>query len=209
MGLSLEVVLWIARFSAEASPDVDVPRLDGTGMALAAVAIALFCILARKGRLFAILPAAAAITVWLTAPQAIGYVSSDGAVFLEQPEGWVQLTDWRHESGLDPLIVGDDIGKSPSPGKGAACELQLLDGAASIAPSAAAPATGCPSAATLTLSSEAGAPELSVNPYQFANAGGAAIVRDGQQLALQPAIPSTGRAWEQPPYRKRETPKDN
>lgn len=209
MGLSLEVVLWIARLSAEASPDVDVPRLDGTGMALAAVAIALFCILARKGRLFAIIPAATAITVWLTAPQAIGYVSNDGAVFLEQPEGWVQLTDWRHENGLDPLIVGDDIGKSPCPGKGAACELQLLEGEASIAPSVVTPAAGCPSSATLTLSSEPGAPELSVNPCLFANTGGAAIVRDGQQLALQPARPPAGRAWEQPLYRRRETPKDN
>jgi len=208
MGVSLEVVLWIAHLSAETSPDVDVPRLDGTGMALAAVAIALFCILARKGRLFAVFPAAAAIGVWLTAPQAIGFVANDGAVFLVQPTGWVQLTDWRHENGLDPLIVGGDIGKSPCPGKGAACELGLVAGKASISPASHPLAGACPAAATLTISNEVGSAPLDLNPCVFANAGGAAIVQDGKQLAVQPARQATDRLWEQPLYRKRETPKE-
>ena len=53
MGKSLEVVMAIAHYSAETSPDIDVPWLDSIGMALAAAAIALFCVLARRGRVLA------------------------------------------------------------------------------------------------------------------------------------------------------------
>jgi len=50
-------------------------------MALAAAAIALFCVLARRGRVLAVIPAAAAVAVWLTSPQAVVYIANDGAVF--------------------------------------------------------------------------------------------------------------------------------
>ncbi len=37
--------------------------------------------------------------------------------------------------------------------------------------------------------------------------GGGVILSDGQRYILEPAQPSSGRAWEQPLYRKREVVK--
>jgi competence protein ComEC len=207
MGKSLEVVLYIAHVAAETSPDVDVPRLDGLGMALAGVAIALFCVLARRGKWFASIPAAAAVTVWLTAPQAIGYVADDGSVFLQQEEGWVELTDWRAENGLNPLIIGDDIRKSPCPGKGASCWIETADGQAVIVPRETSPVSGCPIAARLALTRAASDPDLELDPCDTVGRGGAAILSDGQRYILEPARDSSGRAWEQPLYRRREIAK--
>lgn len=203
MGQSLEVVMLIAHFSAESSPDIDVPRLDGVGMGLAAAAIALFCILARRGRVFAIIPASAAVYVWLTTPQAIGYVSDDGAVFLEQENAWVELTDWRLENGLDPLIIGGAKEKSPCAGKGQACSIALPTGAADVKPVDAAPTAGCPSAARLVITPGDAGPAIEIDPCAFAGSGGAAIVFDGQRFSLHPARKSHERAWEQPLFRKR------
>ncbi len=53
MGLSRDVVLLIAHYSADYSPDVDLSRLGAAGMGLAALAIAMFCVLDRRGRIFA------------------------------------------------------------------------------------------------------------------------------------------------------------
>ena len=50
MGKSLEVVLFIVRYSVEISPEFDLPCLGCLGMALVAVAIALFCVFTRRGR---------------------------------------------------------------------------------------------------------------------------------------------------------------
>lgn len=134
MGQSLDLVLAIAHWSVWLSPEIDLPRLGAFGMALAAAAIALFCILYRRGRVLAVIPAAASVWVWLSAPQAIGYVADDGSVFLKQPgNGWTEITDWRAANGLDPLIVGDRILKSPCPGKGGSCVFSADAGEATIA----------------------------------------------------------------------------
>ena len=81
----------------------------------------MFCVLDRRGRIFALIPVAAAIIVWLSAPQAVGYIADDGSVFLKRSQGWVELKDWRGKNGLNPLIIGDVIEKSPCSDKGAAC----------------------------------------------------------------------------------------
>lgn len=203
MGKSLELVIWIAHVSVQLSPDIDLPRLDGAGMALAATAIALFCVLYRRGRVFALIPATAAIAVWLTAPQATGYIADDGSVFLKQPVGWTEITDWRGTNGLNPLIVGDVIAKSPCPGKGAACAFSVEAGQATITPAspvASAPPSACKSAATLTLT-PAHAPPLTLDPCAFIGKSGAAIdlTRDGA-LVLSPAQPQLNRPWTQPLY---------
>ncbi len=203
MGQSLEVVMAIAHFAAETSPDVDVPRLDGVGMGLAATAIVLFCILARRGRWFAVIPASAAVVVWLATPQAVGYVADDGAVFLEQEASWIELTDWRRENGLDPLIIGDAKEKSPCAGKGQACEIKLPIGVAEVAPVDAPAPLDCPAAARLILAPGEGQPAITLDPCIYAGKGGAAIIFDGRGFSVQPARPSQGRAWEQPLYRKR------
>ena len=207
MGQSLEVVLYIAHVSAETSPDIDVPRLDGTGMALAGAAIALFCVLARRGKWFAAIPAAAAVTVWLTTPQAIGYVADDGSVFLQQDRGWIELTDWRADNGLNPLIIGDDIRKSPCPGKGASCWIDMAEGQTVIVPLETMPAGKCPIAARLALTRAEMDATLEIDPCAFAGSGGAVILSDGQRYILEPARASAGRAWEQPLYAKREVVK--
>lgn len=203
MGKSLEVVMAIAHYSAETSPDIDVPRLDGSGMALAAAAIALFCVLARRGRVFAVIPAATAVAVWLTTPQAVGYVANDGAVFLPQEKAWVELTDWRAENGLDPLIIGDAKKKSPCRGKGQACDLNLTTGSASIAPTPGEASATCPTTARLLMRAGSTATTLEIDPCAYSGKGGAAIVFDGSKLSVQPARQSNGRPWEQPLYRKR------
>jgi competence protein ComEC len=203
MGKSLEVVMAIAHYSAETSPDIDVPRLDGVGMALAAAAIALFCVLARRGRILSILPASAAVAVWFTTPQAVGYVANDGAVFLPQEKAWIEITDWRVENGLDPLIIGDAKEKSPCPGKGQACELTLSTGMAIIEPVTGVASDTCPTPARLFMRPEATAQAIEIDPCLYSGKGGAAIVFDGATLSVQPAGSSNERPWEQPLYRKR------
>lgn len=134
MGKSLELVLFIARYSVEISPEVDLPRLGSAGMATAAAAISLFCVFTRRGRAFAAVPAAAAVVLWLSAPQAVGYVADDGSVFLQADKEWLELTDWRADNGLNPLIIGDAITKAPCPGKGASCWLDVEAGQAIVEP---------------------------------------------------------------------------
>jgi competence protein ComEC len=207
MGQSLEVVMYIAHVAAETSPDIDVPRLDGTGMALAGAAIALFCVLARRGKVFAVIPAAAAVAVWLTTPQAVGYVADDGSVFLQQDKGWIELTDWRADNGLNPLVVGDDIRKSPCPGKGASCWIDTEKGQTVIVALETAPAAECHVAARLALARAGSDADFELDPCAFVGTGGAVILSDGQSYILEPARASSGRAWEQPLYRKREVVK--
>ncbi len=201
MGKSLELVLFIARYSVEISPEFDLPRLGGTGMALAAIAIALFCVFTRRGRAFAFIPAAAAVAVWLSAPQAVGYVADDGSVFLQQDNGWLELTDWRADNGLNPLIIGDKIIKKSCPGKGAACSLNVMAGQATIDPSSEPSVGNCPTSSSLAIQPAAGA-RLTVHPCETVGKGGAAIdVADGA-LTLRTAQMQNGRAWTQPLYAK-------
>lgn len=210
MGESLEVVLMIARYSVEASPEVDLPRLGGAGMAVAAAAIALFCVFTRRGRAFAALPAAVAVTLWLTAPQAAGYIADDGSVFLQDDQGWLELADWRGDNGLNPLIIGDEIGKAPCPGKGGACWLDVVAGQAIIEPAEGQSEAGCPTSSTLSIHSAGGSGSLSLRPCDAVGKGGAAIDMSGSQLTLRPAEMQSGRAWTQPLYRKppkRDLPK--
>ena len=201
MGKSLEVVLFIARYSVEISPEFDLPRLGGAGMAFAAAAIALFCVFTRRGRAFASIPAIAAVAIWLTAPQAVGYVSDDGSVFLQDRDAWLELTDWRADNGLNPLIIGDQISKAPCPGKGSACWLNVIAGQAEIEPSAEIPPADCPSSSTLSIQSETGE-RLVVHPCEAIGKGGAAIDISDGGLDLRTAQMQNGRAWTQPLYTK-------
>jgi competence protein ComEC len=75
MGQSLDLVLTIAEIWVAILPDVDLPRLDTLGVALAAVAIGLMCLLHGRGCTSALAPATAAVVVWLSAPQAVGYTN--------------------------------------------------------------------------------------------------------------------------------------
>ena len=58
MGLSLDWVLAIARWSVETSPEIDLPRMGSAGLALSALGIAVFCLASRRGRAFATVPLA-------------------------------------------------------------------------------------------------------------------------------------------------------
>ncbi len=223
MGLSLDVVIAIAHFTVAWAPDIDLPRMGAAAVALAATAIALFCVLNRRGRIFAAIPLAASIAVWLTAPQAIGYIADDGSVFLKRESDWVEIKDWRGRNGLNPLIIGDVIAKAPCPGKGAACELDVLAGKAAIVPAeiatpissapddpltaeitppanAAPPSAACPTLATLTLTTPTGS-RLSLDPCAYAGKGGAAIEIQNGALSLAPADPPHNRPWTQPLYK--------
>ncbi len=202
MGQSLDLVLTIAEVSVALSPEVDLPRLDTLGVALAAIAIGLMCVLYGRGRIFALVPAMSAVAVWLTAPQAVGYVADDGSVFLKRAESWVELTDWRGDNGLNPLIIGDVIDKSPCPGKGAACSLDVLAGEAVIAPGTemqAGVANLCVSRASLTITPAEG-DALRVDPCAFVTKGGAVMETAARGLRLAPAQRQENRLWTQPLY---------
>lgn len=207
MGKSLEVVLAIARWSVEASPDFDLPRMSAAGLAWCGTAIAVFCFASRRGRVLALLPFAAAISAWLSAPQAVGYVASDGSVFLKAAgKGWLELTDWRRDNGLNPLIIGDEIGKAPCIGKGSACWLDLPAGQFSVAPdmtSTQADRSGepCPTAAALTLAPNTGQ-QLVINPCDYAGKGGAVIEMGAGGPMIRAAKMQSGRAWTQPLYER-------
>lgn len=200
MGLSLDVVIAIAHYSVAFSPDVDLPRLGAAGVALAALAIALFCVFDRRGRIFAIIPATAAVIVWLSASQAVGYIADDGSVFLKRASSWVELKDWRGKNGLNPLIIGDAIDKSPCSDKGAACTLPFEAGQAEIIPTAEASLTpGCPINATLKLTTPP-ASDLAINPCDSIGRGGAAIESQNGKLSLAPANNALSRPWAQQLY---------
>lgn len=200
MGKSLELVLFIARYSVEISPEVDLPRLGSAGMAMATSAIALFCVFTRRGRAFAAVPATAAVVLWLSAPQAVGYVADDGSVFLQADKAWLELSDWRSDNGLDPLIIGDAITKAPCPGKGASCWLDVEAGQAIVEPNVEAP-IGCPTSSTLTIHTEAGQ-ALKLQPCATIGKGGAAVDSSDGALTLRPAQMQSGRAWTQSLYLK-------
>ena len=202
MGQSLDLVLTIAELSVRYSPDVDLPRLDTTGVALAALAIGLICVLYGRGRVFAVVPATAAIAAWLGAPQAVGYVADDGSVFLKRSQSWVELTDWRGNNGLNPLIVGDAIDKTPCPGKGAACSLEAEVGVVDIVPGPAAEApidASCASTSMLVIQPVFSDP-VEVNPCEFVARGGAAIEMSAAGIQLVPAQRQENRLWTQPLY---------
>jgi competence protein ComEC len=201
MGKSMEVVLIIARYSVEMSPEFDLPRLGSAGMAMAAVAISLFCVFSRRGRIFALPPAVAAIALWLTAPQAVGYIADDGTVFLQRGKAWLELKDWRADNGLNPLIIGDVIEKAPCAGKGAPCSFDVDAGQAMVEQVSAPPPEGCPVSARLTLHSPT-QQALTLEPCLFAGHGGAAIDSDAVKLTLRLPQKQSGRAWTQPLYAK-------
>ena len=142
------------------------------------------------------------MAVWLSAPQAVGYVADDGSVFLKRSESWVELTDWRGDNGLNPLIIGDVIDKSPCAGKGAACWLDVVAGQAEIAPGIAVEvgaAGACASRASLTLRPVKGE-AMEVDPCAFAGKGGAVIDATADGLRLVPAQRQETRFWTQPLY---------
>ncbi len=206
LGKSLEVVLIIARYSVEASPEVDLPRLSATGMAFSATAIAMFCLLTRQRRIFAAIPGAVAIAAWFTGPQAVGYVSNDGSVFLKAEQGWLELADWRVENGLNPLIIGDDIRKAPCMGKGIDCWMDLPPGQFTVVSSSNLPAPPCPTSSALTLTPTEAAASFPIHPCEVIGKGGAAIEMAGANPQLRPAEMQSGRAWTQPLYEKPPKP---
>jgi competence protein ComEC len=201
MGKSLEIVIAIARWSVEVSPDFDLPRMSADGLAWSAAAIAVFCLASRRGRVLALVPFAAAVVLWLTAPRAIGYVASDGSVFLKAATGWLELTDWRSDNGLNPLIIGDEIAKSPCPGKGAACEIDLPSGRFAIGPAAAPGATSCPTGSALTFT-PAGRSPVAIEPCAYQGQGGAVIELGSNGARIRTAQMQSGRAWTQPLYER-------
>ncbi|HVY88285.1 MAG TPA: ComEC/Rec2 family competence protein [Hyphomonadaceae bacterium] len=213
LGKSIEVVLAIAHYSADMSPPVDLPRLGEAGLALAAAAIALGCVLTRRGRAFAAIPAAAALVIWITGPDPVGYVADDGTVFLKARQGWVQVIDWRGRNGLDPLIIGDDVRKSGCPSdakgvaKGQACGLEMAGGRFEILPGPGEPEDGCPAAASLVFTPRQGLP-LTLDPCAYAGKGGAVIETSWKgEASLRAAQMQSGRAWTQPLYPRPPRPK--
>lgn len=201
MGKSVEVVLAIARWSVDASPDFDLPRMSASALAWSATAIAMFCLASRRGRVLVLIPFVTAMALWLTAPQAVGYVAADGSVFLKARKGWLELIDWRADNGLNPLIIGDEIAKSPCPGKGAACALDLPSGRFNIAPAAAPPARPCPSGAALSFAPQ-GRPPLAIDPCAYVGKGGAVIEAGFGPPRIRAAQVQSGRAWTQPLYER-------
>jgi competence protein ComEC len=222
LGKSLETVIAIAKYSVAISPDVPLPRLPTDGLILSAIAIAAFCIFTRAGRLIMLAPLALAATAWLSASQPVGYVATDGSVFLQADQGWLELVDWRGQNGLDPLVIGDAISKAPCPGKGAPCTLDLPSGAFTVAPPQAAsrgeppavermsaaesravppPAiaaepktTACPTTAELVFQPHSG-PPLHLDPCYLAQRGGAVIEIKPPGRSVRIATVQTDRPW--------------
>ncbi|HEX5006555.1 MAG TPA: ComEC/Rec2 family competence protein, partial [Hyphomonadaceae bacterium] len=202
MGMSLDWVLVIARWSVEMSPDIDLPRMGSAGLTLSAVGIAVFCLASRRGRGLAVAPILAAVAFWFAGPQPVGYVADDGSVFVKAEQGWLELTDWRADNGLNPLIIGDDIRKSPCRGKGLACWIDTPSGQFAVAPVASdEPGVSCPIAAVLTFSPTNGEPAR-INPCAYAGRGGAVLEFSGGRLGVRTAQMQSGRAWTQPLYEK-------
>lgn len=134
MGHSLALVTDIAHISAEASPPVDLPRLSAAGLGFAAAAIGIFCVLRGAGRFVALAPGIAAAILWTSGPRTVGYVSTDGSVFLkaqapgDDQTGWTELTAWRAENGLNPLAVQGRPTRDPCGRKALQCRIEAQSG---------------------------------------------------------------------------------
>jgi competence protein ComEC len=130
MARSLDVVLWIAHTASAASPEVSLPVLGPVAMAASATAIALFVVFTGFGRLLALLPAALALGLWLNSPRVVGYVASDGAVYVRTAGDWVLIDAWRGESGLRPMAIRDRPAKAPCPDADSdpRCALEIVGG---------------------------------------------------------------------------------
>jgi hypothetical protein len=114
----------------------------------------------------------------------------------------VELTDWRGNNGLNPLIIGDVIDKTPCPGKGAACSLEAEVGVVDIVPGPAAEApidASCASTSMLVIQPVFSDP-VEVNPCEFVPRGGAAIEMSAAGIQLVPAQRQENRLWTQPLY---------
>src|SRR5690606_1968355 len=86
MGFSLDLVIRIAHWSADAMPPLDLPRLSGMAVGLSATAIGLFCVTRGPTRLLALAPLIAAALVWISSPVTLAYVVVDGSVFTKTEE---------------------------------------------------------------------------------------------------------------------------
>ena len=128
-------------------------------------------------------------------------MADDGFVFLQDKANWLELTDWRADNGLNPLITGDQIEKAPCPGQGASCWLEIATGQVAIAAQNAPAIGGCLTAAVLSARSAAGK-NLDVPPCAFVGKSGAAIDLSGNLLTIRPAEMQNGHAWTQPLYAK-------
>jgi competence protein ComEC len=220
LGKSLEVVLVIARWSADLSPNIGLPRLSSDGLLWATLAISVFCIFTRAGRWLSVIPAIVAGVLWLTGPQPVAYISADATVYAADHSKWIELTDWRRFNGLDPLIVGDEISKASCTGKGAACRLTLTSGVYEIIPDPDAPAPEparrrsvkkgagilkrdqvaphpCPSKAELVFTPAGGGAPIRLNPCDRSGATGAAIEVDFNGAHIRKDAGQPGRPWSQ------------
>lgn len=214
LGKSLGIVLAIARYSARLSPSLDLPRLGAAALVWASLAIAAFFIFRGRGRSLAAAPAAVAIVLWLSGPQPAAYIATDGSVYARTQTGWVVLKDWRRFNGLDPLLIGDDVGPANCPGKGVACRLALKHGEIEIVPapttndpSRASPAAEeqtkplapkpCPSQSVLRFTPSSGRQALAIDPCAYAEAG--AVIETGLSGPhIRAGLSQTGRPWGQP-----------
>lgn len=223
MGMSLDLVIRIGHWSATAMPPVDLPRLDGAAMALSALAIGLFCVARGPSRLVSLVPAVVASILWAQSPVTTGYVSADGSVFLKAEEGWVELTEWRGENGLNPLGVRGPLKRDPC-GRPRRrpdpqfCSVELPSGVFSFerlpaaepqadaaATSSAGSAGTCPTTAPLLFRPKArpeqGAqqqewPEITLHPCILAGQGGAVIgVRFDGEVAIATQRVERNRPW--------------
>lgn len=132
MGQSVGWVVEIAHRSAELAPDENLHGLPVAGIVWASIAILIAIVMARHGRLLALVPAIFAVAAWTSAPTPVAYVARDGAVFVKAGEQWLEMTDWRSENGLDPLAIKGAKAKSPCPGKGQPCRIEQPYGAYEI-----------------------------------------------------------------------------
>jgi competence protein ComEC len=203
MGWSLEVVIGIAHWAVDVSPDVDLPRMNVPGVVWGALAIGVFCLASGRGKALAAAPLAGMFFAWLSAPAPVGYIADDGSVFLKAENGWLELTDWRGRNGLNPLIIGDEIAKAPCPGKGQACTLDLPAGRFSVAPGEGEALAVCPSSAVLTFTLAGNTTTTSVRPCDHAGQGGAVLETAGGELKVRTAQKQSGRAWTQPLHEAR------
>lgn len=226
LGKSLEIVLAVARMSADLSPNIGLPRLSSGGLLWATLAVCTFCIFTRGGRWLTIIPAAVAGTLWLTGPQPAAYISADATVYAADHGKWIELTDWRRFNGLDPLIIGDEVSKAECPGKGAACRLTLTSGVYQIIPDPDAPAPEptpkrrgkdsaakasrdrsarnqltphpCPSKATLVFTPTGSGAPLRLNPCDQSGATGALVEVNFKGARIRKDAGQPGRPWSTP-----------
>lgn len=185
----LSHVLTIAHLASDLAPMHTPNPIGGWVLALMVCGTVMFAVFPGIARLLSVLPIAVGGALWVGTPKAVGYVSSDGRIYLNTTSGWREEKIEDGSGGLTPLKLADmgvtEICDAKHIGP---CRLQMEHGEIELAYT---PAT------RLVRITDLGTGEATEFPIATSTPASGALYHgpDGYDLKRMPM--QTGRPWSQ------------